>query len=50
VAPANPFLKKAGGSAASPSGAKSKKSGLQRLAKFASPPPAKKPRRSTWKK
>ncbi|KAE9235545.1 hypothetical protein PF004_g9088 [Phytophthora fragariae] len=49
VAPANPFLKKAGGSTASPSG--SKKTGLQRLAKFASPPPAKKQRRSTtWKK
>ncbi|KAG1685598.1 hypothetical protein DVH05_007897 [Phytophthora capsici] len=47
VAPANPFLKKPGGSTASPSG---KKSGLQRLAKFASPPPAKKQRRSTWKK
>ncbi|KAG3119199.1 hypothetical protein PI124_g3851 [Phytophthora idaei] len=50
VAPANPFLKKPGGSAASPSGGKGKKSGLQRLAKFASPPPAKKQRRSTWKK
>ncbi|KAG7392818.1 WD repeat and HMG-box DNA binding-domain containing protein 1 [Phytophthora pseudosyringae] len=51
VAPANPFLKKPGGSAASPSGSKGgKKSGLQRLAKFASPPPAKKQRRSTWKK
>ncbi|GMF12680.1 unnamed protein product [Phytophthora lilii] len=48
VAPANPFLKKSGGSAASPSS--SKKSGLQRLAKFASPPPAKKQRRSSWKK
>ncbi|KAG6613964.1 WD40 repeat protein [Phytophthora cinnamomi] len=49
VAPANPFLKKPGGSTASPSG--NKKTGLQRLAKFASPPPAKKQRRSsTWKK
>ncbi|ETL35952.1 hypothetical protein L916_12002 [Phytophthora nicotianae] len=48
VAPANPFLKKPGGSVASPSS--NKKSGLQRLAKFASPPPAKKQRRSTWKK
>ncbi|GMF33247.1 unnamed protein product [Phytophthora fragariaefolia] len=47
VAPANPFLKKPGGSTASPSG---KKTGLQRLAKFASPPPAKKQRRSTWNK
>ncbi|OWZ13421.1 hypothetical protein PHMEG_00013253 [Phytophthora megakarya] len=47
VAPTNPFLKKPGSSSASPS---SKKSGLQRLAKFASPPPAKKQRRSTWKK
>ncbi|EEY62959.1 uncharacterized protein PITG_14579 [Phytophthora infestans T30-4] len=50
VAPANPFLKKPGTSAASPSGSKNKKSGLQRLAKFASPPLAKKQRRSTWKK
>ncbi|CEG40813.1 WD40 repeat protein [Plasmopara halstedii] len=46
VAPTNPFLKKPDTSAASPSG---KKSGLQRLAKFASPPPVKK-RRSAWKK
>ncbi|KAL4139200.1 hypothetical protein PRIC2_002698 [Phytophthora ramorum] len=50
VAPTNPFLKKPAGSAASPSSSKSKKTGLQRLAKFASPPPAKKQRRSTWKK
>ncbi|POM65846.1 WD40 repeat-like protein [Phytophthora palmivora] len=51
VAPANPFLKKPGSSSASPSTSKGgKRSGLQRLAKFASPPPAKKQRRSTWKK
>ncbi|CAH0520741.1 unnamed protein product [Peronospora belbahrii] len=48
VAPANPFLKRPGGSLASPSG--SKKTGLQRLAKFTSPSPSKKQRRSTWKK
>ena len=48
VAPANPFLKKPSDSSTSPAG--SKKTGLQRLAKFASPSPAKKPRRSTWKK
>ncbi|RLN95598.1 hypothetical protein BBJ28_00008363 [Nothophytophthora sp. Chile5] len=49
TAPANPFLKKpVEASATSPANA-GKKSGLQRLAKFASPPPAKKQRRSTWK-
>ncbi|CAI5706758.1 unnamed protein product [Peronospora effusa] len=48
VVPANPFLKKSSGSSTSPTG--SKKTGLQRLAKFTSPSPAKKQRRSTWKK
>ncbi|KAF4318386.1 hypothetical protein BBO99_00007442 [Phytophthora kernoviae] len=51
VAPANPFLKKPASSALPSSqgiGKDAKKSGLQRLAKFASPPPAKKQRR-TWK-
>ncbi|KAG7398382.1 WD repeat and HMG-box DNA binding-domain containing protein 1 [Phytophthora boehmeriae] len=50
VAPANPFLKKPA-SSASPSsqGKGAKRSGLQRLAKFASPSPAKKQRR-TWGK
>uniref|UniRef100_M4B8K9 Uncharacterized protein n=1 Tax=Hyaloperonospora arabidopsidis (strain Emoy2) TaxID=559515 RepID=M4B8K9_HYAAE len=51
MAPANPFLKKPGGSSASPSGGKGeKKTGLQRMAKFASPPPTKKQCRSTWNK
>lgn len=48
VAPANPFLKKPKDAASDDAEAKSrKKSGLERLAKFASPPPKK--RRGVWK-
>ncbi|KAJ0392818.1 hypothetical protein ATCC90586_011146 [Pythium insidiosum] len=51
VAPSNPFLKKpspsAADSAGAAKGAASKKGGLERLAKFTSPPPAKKAR--PWK-
>lgn len=47
VAPANPFLKKPAAAAAA-TDADTKKSGLSRLAKFTSPPPAKK-RKGGWK-
>ncbi|CAI5736541.1 unnamed protein product [Hyaloperonospora brassicae] len=52
VAPANPFLRKTGGSSApSPSGSMGdKKTGLQRMAKFASPSPTKRQCRSTSNK
>lgn len=49
VAPANPFLKKPGASSAATTDETTKKSGLSRLAKFTSPPPAKK-RKGGWNK
>uniref|UniRef100_K3WSI0 Minichromosome loss protein Mcl1 middle region domain-containing protein n=1 Tax=Globisporangium ultimum (strain ATCC 200006 / CBS 805.95 / DAOM BR144) TaxID=431595 RepID=K3WSI0_GLOUD len=54
VAPVNPFLKKpaattpTGGDSGGSDGAKKKASGLERLAKFSSPPPVKR-RKAGWK-